>query len=167
MNATYSTFLLGFALGLVALIPLALALRGRHKAAGYARGHAAGRSEHYTRIQALHDDIARHKNIREIERQVHQQAVEAIMQDCDERIAIYARRANPFTEEDHATLVAIANKLELAANTFAGLNAGDHTRFSRQLQQRAQDMAEQLQAALQHQNPTAASTFAAPQGAAA
>lgn len=149
MDTTYITLLVGFALGLALLIPLVLHLRPRFKAAGYARGHAAGRSEQYVQIQALHDEVTRHKHIRDIERQGHQQRLEAVMQDCDDRIAIYARRANPFTAGDHASLIAIANKLELAANTFAGLNSGDHARFARQLQQYALDMAARLQAVLE------------------
>lgn len=167
METVYTTLLLGFALGLAALIPLALHLRPRYKAAGYSRGFNAGRSEQYARIQALHDDIARHKHIREIERQGHQQRIEAVMQDCDERIAIYARRANPFTHADVITLQAIASQLELAAATFTGLQAGDHARLAKQLRQHALNMAEQILAALQLQNPSAASTAGAPQGAAA
>lgn len=145
---TYIALLIGFALGLAALIPLALHLRPRYKAIGYAKGHRAGHAEQYVHIQALHDDIGRLKHIREIERDGHQQRIEAVMQDCDNRIAIYARRANPFTEADHESLVAIANKLELAANTFAGLNAGDEARLARQLQQHTLNMANRLQLAI-------------------
>ena len=102
MNATYTTLLLGFALGLAALIPLTLALRARYKAIGYARGYRSGRAEQYTRVQHLHDEIGRQKHMRDIERQGHQQRIEAVMQDCDDRIAIYARRSNPFTADDYA-----------------------------------------------------------------
>lgn len=123
MNATYSTLLLGFALGLAALIPLVLHLRPRFKAAGYARGYRTGRSEHYTQIQALHDDIARHKHIRDIERQGHQQRVEAIMQDCDDRIAIFARRSNPLTQADEKMLRQAADTLRLAAETWQAMAA--------------------------------------------
>lgn len=153
MNSVYTTLLLGFALGLALLIPLVLHLLPRFKAAGYARGHAAGRSEQYVKIQALQDEVTRHKNIREIERQGHQQRLEAVMQDCDDRIAIYARRANPFTEEDGITLQALANQLDVAANTYAGLGADDQARFARQMQQRARDLADRLRTALSAAKP--------------
>ena len=163
MNATYTTLLLGFALCLAALIPLTLALRARYKAIGYARGYRSGRAEQYTRVQHLHDEIGRQKHMRDIERQGHQQRIEAVMQDCDDRIAIYARRSNPFTADDYATLQAIADKLELAASTFAGLGSPDHARFARQLHGHAQAMAERLRTALQRQQPSEASTANAPQ----
>lgn len=123
MTTTYTTLLLGFALGLAALIPLVLHLRPRFKAAGYARGHAAGRSEQYVQIQALHDEVTRHKHIRDIERQGHQQRLEAVMQDCDDRIAIFARRSNPLTQADEKTLRQAADTLRLAAETWQAMAA--------------------------------------------
>lgn len=148
MTTYHTALLLGFAIGLAALIPLTLALRGRHKAAGYACGHAAGRSEQCAKIQLLQDEVARHKHVREIERQGHQQRTEAVMQDCDERIAIYARRANPFTERDQTQLLAIAGKLALAADTFAGLTVGDHAQAAKRLSAHADQMARRLSEAL-------------------
>jgi hypothetical protein len=55
--------------------------------------------------------------------------------------------AAPFNDEDQATLQAIAAKLELAADTFAGIGVGDHARFARQLAQHALNMAQRLHAA--------------------
>lgn len=69
----------------------------------------------------------------------HQAQLEALMQDADERIAIYAQRA--LTEDDAAQLQAMARKLELAANTFAGINAHDHAQAARQFAVRAFNMA--------------------------
>lgn len=152
---TYTALLIGFALGLAALIPLVLHLRPRFKAAGYARGYRTGHSEQYACIQALHHDIGQHKHIRDIERQGHQQRIEAVMQDCDDRIAIFARRANPFTQADLNNLQAIAKQLELAASTFAGLNAGDHAHRTRQLQQHTLNMAERLRVTLNAAEPLA------------
>jgi hypothetical protein len=57
------------------------------------------------------------------------------------------------TAEDHAVLIAIATKLSLAADTFAGLNAHDHARTSRLFQAQALDMAERIQKALANQQP--------------
>lgn len=47
--------------------------------------------------------------------ETHQAQLEAIMQDADTRIAIYARRANPFNQQDRITLQAAANHLDVAA----------------------------------------------------
>lgn len=80
--------------------------------------------------------------------QHHQAQLEAIMQDADTRIAIYARRANPFTHDDRITLQAAANQLDAAANVYAGLQAGDQVRFARQMQQRLLNLAERLLATL-------------------
>ena len=52
--------------------------------------------------------------------------------------------AAPLSDEDHAVLIAVVAKLELAADTFAGLNAHDHARFSRHLQAQVLDMAERI-----------------------
>lgn len=52
--------------------------------------------------------------------------------------------AAPLSDEDHAVLLAVVAKLELAADTFAGLNAHDHARFSRHLQAQVLDMAERI-----------------------
>lgn len=55
--------------------------------------------------------------------------------------------AAPLSDEDQTTLQAIAAKLELAADTFAGIGVGDHARFARQLAQHALNMAQRLHAA--------------------
>lgn len=55
--------------------------------------------------------------------------------------------ASPLSDEDHAVLIAVVAKLELAADTFAGLNAHDHARFSRHLQAQVLDMAERIKKA--------------------
>jgi chlorite dismutase len=79
----------------------------------------------------------------------HQAQLEAIMQDADARVATYARRANPFTEQDRTILQFAANQLDVAANTYAGLKLSDNVRFARQMQQRLLDLAERLDATLQ------------------
>jgi len=87
----------------------------------------------------------------QVKQQHHQAQLEAIMQDADTRIAIYARRANPFSHDDRITLQAAANQLDLAANTYSGLLLGDQVRFARQMQQRVLNLVEQLDAALKAQ----------------
>lgn len=55
--------------------------------------------------------------------------------------------------EDQAVLIAMAAKLGLAADTFAGLNAHDHAKASRLFQAQALDMADRIQKALANQQP--------------
>lgn len=78
----------------------------------------------------------------------HQAQLEAIMQDADNRVATYARRANPFNHDDRITLQAAANQLDAAAKVYAGLMASDQARFARQMQQRLLNLVERLDAAL-------------------
>ncbi|WP_339079656.1 hypothetical protein [Pseudomonas sp. TMP9] len=52
--------------------------------------------------------------------------------------------ACPLSDEDYAVLIAMAAKLGLAADTFAGLNAHDHAKASRLFQTQALDMAERI-----------------------
>ncbi|SDJ60053.1 hypothetical protein [Pseudomonas indica] len=79
----------------------------------------------------------------------HKAELEAVQRDADNRVALFAHRANPFTADDGHQLDAIAMKLELAANTFAGINCADHARFARTLAQHALNMAARLGLALQ------------------
>ena len=76
--------------------------------------------------------------------ETHQAQLEAIMQDADTRIAIYASRANPFNQQDRITLQAAANQLAAAANTYAGLQANAQLRFAHQMQQRLLNLVERL-----------------------
>jgi hypothetical protein len=57
------------------------------------------------------------------------------------------------TAEDHAVLVAMAAKLGLAADTFAGFNAHDHAKSSRLFQALALDLADRIHKALANQQP--------------
>lgn len=61
--------------------------------------------------------------------------------------------AAPLSDEDLAVLLAVASKLELAADTFAGLNSPDHARFSRHLQAQVQDMAARIKKAQANTQP--------------
>lgn len=155
MNPIYLNILTAFLIGLTGAAPIVLTMRGRWKARGYTLGHAAASrplqahaEQMAARIRALHNDLERHQNMRAIEKREHQQALEAIMQDCDERIAEYARRGNPFHGGDLITLQAIASQLELAAATFAGIQAGDKARFARQMQLETLNLAERLTCSL-------------------
>lgn len=153
MNPLYLSAILGFLVGLAAGILLLLSLRPRWKARGYALGYdAACQSQQrlldscYTRIAALNNDVAQHQQLREIEKRGHQTAVEAIMQDADERIALYARRSNPLNAQDLEDLEALSTLLDLAAATFAGVRANDKATLTRNLQQRLINMTQRLHA---------------------
>lgn len=97
--------------------------------------------EHAANYAVMHADL-RNSYATSIEQ--HQAQLDEVIQDADKRIATYARRANPFTEEDRITLQALANQLDTAGNTYAGLGAIDQVRFARQMQQRALNLAERL-----------------------
>lgn len=117
---------------------------------GYDGGKSAGAAEASTLIRTTRADAEQLRRLREVERKDHQHALEAIMLDCDQRIALFARRANPFTSANLQTLAAAAKQLELAAATYRGLQATDKARFAAQMQQLILSMAEQLRVALEH-----------------
>lgn len=117
---------------------------------GYNAGKSAGAAEAAALIRATRADAEQLRRLREVERKDHKHALEAIMLDCDQRIALFARRANPFTCANLQTLAAAAKQLELAAATYRGLQATDKARFAAQMQQHILNLAEQLRAALEH-----------------
>lgn len=61
--------------------------------------------------------------------------------------------AAPLSDEDHAVMLAVGAKLELAADTFAGINAPDHARFSRHLQAQVLDIADRIKKAQANTQP--------------
>lgn len=123
------------------------------KGAGYEQGREAA-TDHWRRIytatrderldaldkldKSLRETVALRRKI-QAEADDHAEVERGLLQ----RLAAAA----PFNDEDQATLQAIAAKLELAADTFAGIGVGDHARFARQLAQHALNMAQRLQAA--------------------
>ena len=164
MNPIHLTAIISFLLGLAAIIPLLLNLRGRWKARGYALGYDAAHSSQQRllgvsaeRIRALHSDIGQLRHMREIEKRGHQTSLEAVMNDCDERIAVYARRAVT-THQDVVSLQHIAKQLEHAASSYSHLGATEGARMAHQAQLNALNLAERIRAALdqQAQPPAAA-----------
>ncbi|SEC72299.1 hypothetical protein [Pseudomonas anguilliseptica] len=144
--------------GLVlALIGLAIYSRRTAESAradGYDEGYDDAKHGHDDRIAALHEDIERlHRKHTNLIAE-HRLERDAIMQDCDARIAIYARRASPFGIADRLALADIHAMLKLAANTFAGLQANDSAVRARDLMNLVQDMDRRLVATL----PTAETT---------
>lgn len=138
--------------GLVlALIGLAIYSRRTAESAradGYDEGYDDAKLANAQRISALNSDIARLHEQQASARLEHGHQLEAIMQDCDERIAIYARRSNPFGVADRLALADINTTLKLAANTFAGLQANDAAVRARDLVSLVQDMDRRLVATL-------------------
>lgn len=55
--------------------------------------------------------------------------------------------AAPLSDEDHAVMLAVGAKLELAAGTFAGLGSHEHARFSRHLMAQVLDIADRIKKA--------------------
>lgn len=119
--------------------------------AGYAdaaKGHVHTITDLREHVSALQQDIAGHTRSRRSQAEIHQLALDTVMQDADTRIAIYARRANPFTAEDRITLQATASQLNMAAEIYAGLQADDQHRFALQMKQRVLELAERLHTTL-------------------
>ncbi len=154
-----TTHLIGMliAVQIIGLLAMAIANRlnaEKARATGYDEGYDDAKLAHAQRITALHSDIARLQEQQASARLEHGHQLEAIMQDCDERIAIYARRASPFGIADRLVLAEVYGVLKLAANTFAGLQANDSAVRTRDLMTQLQEMDRRLVATL----PTAETT---------
>lgn len=138
--------------GLVlALVGFAVYTRRRAenaRAAGYDEGYDDAKLAHAQRITALHSDIARLQEQQASARLEHGHQLEAIMQDCDERIAIYARRASPFGLADRLVLADVNAMLKLAADTFSGLRCNDSAVRDRDLMGLVQEMDRRMVATL-------------------
>lgn len=163
MNTLYTAIIISFLIGLSAVIPLLLSLRARWKARGYALGYDAAHTSqqryidsHGERIRALHNDLAQLKQIREIEKRGHQTSVEAIMQDCDQRIATYSRRAAAVTHQDIQQLILIAKQLERAGSAYSHQGAVEGARMAHQAQLDALNLAERIRSALDEPPQTSA-----------
>ncbi|WP_339514504.1 hypothetical protein [Pseudomonas sp. RL_15y_Pfl2_60] len=156
MNPIYTGLSVGLFIGLALLIPLSLQVRNRYKAIGYASGRASCLADQQERLGALNADLCRVKHARDLEKKGHQQRIESILQDCDARIAVYARRANPFTEQDRMALSQAAQLLGIAATTFHALDAPDQGKLARQANQGLLDMAARLRTALKAADPEVA-----------
>ena len=140
------------ALAIITLIGLAVwAYRSAQKAQaqGYDLGYDDAKRGHELRLNALQEEAASLALAVANQHTAHRLERDAIIQDADARIAIYARSANPFNEQDRITLQAAANQLDVAANTYSGLQAGDQVRFARQMQQRLLALVGRLDATLQ------------------
>lgn len=118
---TLQALILGIAIGATLMLSTSLIMRDRWKARGYALGHAS-RQDY---IDTLLSISAGHRERAIQLEQQHSHDRAALILDADQRIAHYARRANPFTGRHQQDLQGIAAVLDLAAATFAGLQAND------------------------------------------
>lgn len=104
------------------------------RAAGYDQGYDDAKRGHDARIAALHEDIEhlhrKHTNLIA----EHRLERDAIILDCDARIAIYAARA--LTPDDILTLRIVNNQLLVAVQTYTNLKLLDQARFANSAVQR-------------------------------
>lgn len=147
MTITLTTAAVIAAVLIIAMLGLAvMAYKAAEQARtnGYDLGYSDAKRNYSAQISNLEEQINR------TSARLHQakRERETILQDADRRIAIYARRANPFNHDDRITLQAAANQLDAAADVYSGLLAGDRVRFARQMQQRLLNLAERLAATL-------------------
>ena len=153
-TTTLTLIIAGLVLALVGFAVYTRRCAENARAAGYDEGYDDAKLASAERITALHSDIARLQEQQASARLEHGHQLEAIMQDCDERIAIYARRASPFGVADRLVLAEVYGVLKLAADTFAGLQTNDSAVRARDLMALVQDMDRRLVATL----PTAETT---------
>lgn len=133
-------------LGLIAVAVLSSRAARSAREAGYDEGFEDADQSHAEHTNALHEELQRLRNAREIERQGHQQALDAIMQDADARIATYAARS--LTADDLKLLKAAKAKLILAGETFSRLHADDHAQVVNGYIQRLDQLTARIEAAL-------------------
>lgn len=129
------------------------------KGAGYEQGHNVAKNYWKKIVCNVRADLgeardlldARTREMAALRQSIEQETADhaTVERDLLNRLAAVA----PLSDEDHAVLIAVGAKLELAADTFAGINAPDHARFSRHLQAQVLDMAERIKKAQANTQP--------------
>lgn len=120
-NTTYHLIIIGLAVAFgVALLIAWRSTRDSH-ATGYDLGYEDGKRGQLDQVNALHEDIALLRSRQRLADAEHQQERERLILDCDARIAVYARRANPLDAADAAALRMIVKTLELAERTWKAM----------------------------------------------
>lgn len=140
------------ALAVITLIGLAVwAYRAAQKAhvQGYDLGYDDAKRGHELRLYGLQEEAAHLSRTVVNQRTAHQLSLDAIMQDADQRIALFARRAAACTSADLNTLTAAANQLGVARATYQRMQAEDPARFAHQVQLQLINLAERLRTALE------------------
>jgi hypothetical protein len=136
MQQTYLIFGLLAACALIGFIAYRLGMATTAKALRpYVKSletHASTYSQHWTDSQ-LHNRTLESKaetlsaTVDDLlaKQEHHQAQLEAIMIDADNRIAAYAKRANPFNESHLAQLLCAVDQLDLAGRTYKAMGS-DH-----------------------------------------
>ncbi|EMV9185857.1 hypothetical protein AADU03_004742 [Escherichia coli] len=120
----------------------------RSEAKGYDKGYDDAKRGNAPHIETLHEDLALLRSRLRLAEAEHTRDRENLMQDCDERIAHYARRASPFTDEDAAELMRISGQLKVTAVTAGRVGATLHKEQANQAAESAVRMAERIRAVL-------------------
>uniref|UniRef100_A4XZH1 Uncharacterized protein n=1 Tax=Ectopseudomonas mendocina (strain ymp) TaxID=399739 RepID=A4XZH1_ECTM1 len=129
------------------------------KATGYEQGHNVAKNYWRKIVGNVRADLgeardlldARTREMAALRQSIEQETADhgKVERDLLNRLAAAA----PLSDEDHAVLIAVVAKLELAADTFAGLNSPDHARFSRHLQAQVLDIADRIKKAQANTQP--------------
>lgn len=144
MQTIHLIALMGLALGVgLILSTVIIAARRQHwQRRSYTAGQASANATRDYEVRALRESLAGSLGTAQSLREKHKAEHEAVMQDADKRIALFARRA--LTSEDLTALQAAASQLELAAATFSSLRAEDKARHARHAQAKLLNIRERL-----------------------
>ncbi|WP_160286515.1 hypothetical protein [Pseudomonas knackmussii] len=147
-NTTYHLIIIGLAVAFgVALLIAWRSTRDSH-ATGYDLGYEDGKRGQLDQVNALHEDLALLRTRQRLADEEHQQDRDRLIQDCDERIAFYARRASPFTEEDAVELMKISGQLQVTATTAERVGATTHRSQALRAAESASQMADRIRVVL-------------------
>lgn len=136
----------GLVLALIGLAVYSRRSAERARATGYNLGYEDAESSNADMAQYQAAEILRLQNQLATNRAEQSQQVDAIMQDCDARIAIYAGRA--LTTDDIDTLRVVNKQLLLAVQTYTNLKLVEQARFANTAAQRFGQVIDRLAAAL-------------------
>ena len=149
----------------LALIGLAVYSRRsaeKARATGYNLGYDDAESSNADLAAFQAAEVQRLQNQLATNRAEQSQQVDAIMQDCDARIAIYAARA--LSAEDITTLQVANKQLALAAETYSNFKLHDQTRFAATVHGRLEHLITRLKEAHGSSNALELAEQAQPNG---
>lgn len=123
------------------------------KAAGYEQGRTTGK--HYWKkiVAGIRADLAEARDQLDI-RTRDTASLRESMQHLERDLLQRLGAAAPLTPADQAVLLAVTDKLMLAASTFDSLNSPDHARTTRHLMAQVLGMADRLKIAAANTKPT-------------
>ncbi|QIE86964.1 hypothetical protein [Pseudomonas nitroreducens] len=142
--------IIGLAIATAVILVVAWIAVRRAETHGYDLGYGDAKRGHSSHIEALHEDLGLLRDTLRLAEIEHKADREQLLQDCDNRIAHYSRRANPFTDEDAAELLKISGQLKVTAVTAERVGALTHKHQALQAAESATRMAARIRAALVH-----------------